>query len=142
MSKITVINKTTHLETITEGTQVTLNTPSIVKLEVGRGDIAGYSRSNNDLVVTLNSGETITIKNFYAAGESGSQLVLDEGNGALWWIEDPLAVEHYEAITSTDALLAGAVTSSSSDTLIWPWVVGGLAVAGGIALAAGGGGGG
>jgi VCBS repeat-containing protein len=69
-------------------------------------------------------------------------LVLDEGNGALWWIEDPLAVEHYEAITSTDALLAGAVTSSSSDTLIWPWVVGGLAAAGGIALAAGGGGGG
>ena len=143
MSKITVINKMTHLETTTEGTQVTLSTPSIVKLEVGRGDIAGYSRSNDDLIVTLNSGETITIKNFYAANESGSMLVLDEGNGALWWIEDPLAVEHYDAIASTDALLAGGVTSSAGgDTLIWPWVVGGLAVAGGIALAAGGGGGG
>lgn len=142
MSQISVISKLTGVETTTEGTQVTLDHSSIVKLHVGRGDISHYTRSGEDLIVTLNSGETITLKNFYVGDAQGaSQLVLEEGNGALWWIEDPTAAtEHYEAISSIDALMA-----SSGDTggaAIWPWVLGGVAVAGGIALAAGGGGGG
>jgi len=142
MSKITVLSKMTQTETTTEGTQVILNDPSVVTLHVGRADIAGYSRSNDDLIIRLNSGETITLKNFYAAGENGSQLVLQEADGALWWIEDPLAVEHYESIASTEALLAGGAAGTGGETAVWPWVLGGLAVAGGIAIAASGGGGG
>ncbi len=142
MSQITVLSKMTQKETTVEGSQIILNDPSIVTLHVGRADIAGYSRNNDDLIIRLNSGETITLKNFYAAGENGSQLVLQESDGALWWIEDPLAVEHYESIASTDALLAGGAASSGGETAVWPWVLGGLAVAGGIAVAASGGGGG
>jgi len=113
MSQISVISKLTGVETTTEGTQVTLDHSSIVKLHVGRGDISHYTRSGEDLIVTLNSGETITLKNFYVGDAQGaSQLVLEEGNGALWWIEDPTAAtEHYEAISSIDALMA-----SSGDT--------------------------
>ncbi|MBM6608630.1 BapA prefix-like domain-containing protein, partial [Enterobacteriaceae bacterium RIT814] len=141
MSKITVLSTLTKSETTMEGTQVILNDPSIVTLHVGRADIAGYSRSNDDLIVRLTSGETITLKNFYAAG-NGSQLVLEETDGALWWIEDPLAAEQYESIASTEALLAGGATGSAGEGAVWPWVLGGLAVAGGIAIAASGGGGG
>lgn len=65
MSQISVISKLTGVETTTEGTQITLDHSSIVKLNVDRANIADYSRSGNDLVITLNSGEVITLKNFY-----------------------------------------------------------------------------
>lgn len=113
MSQISVISKLTGVETTTEGTQITLDHSSIVKLNVDRADISGYSRSGNDLVITLHSGEVITLKNFYVTDAQGvSQLVLEESDGALWWIEDPTGAATYESIASTDALLA----ASGSDT--------------------------
>lgn len=143
MSQISVISKLTGVETTTEGHQVSLGQSSIVKLHVGRADISHYARNGNDLVVSLNSGETITLKNFYVSDAQGaSMLVLEEGNGALWWIENPTAVEHYEAISSIDALMAASGGEASGGAAIWPWVLGGAAVAGGIAVAAGSGGGG
>jgi hypothetical protein len=145
MSQISVISKLTGVETTTESTQITLDHSSIVKLHLERSDIEHFTRSNNDLVITLHSGETITIKNFYLAdGEGLSQLVLEESNGALWWVEEPATALHYESIESTDMLLAAAATGADSTTggAIWPWVLGGIAAAGGVALAAGGGGGG
>ena len=142
MSQISVISKLTGVETTTEGTQITLDHSSIVKLNVDRADISGYSRSGNDLVITLNSGEVITLKNFYVTDAQGvSQLVLEESDGALWWIEDPTGAATYESIASTDALLA-ASGSDAGGAAAWPWVLGGLAAAGGIAIAAGTGGGG
>jgi len=142
MSQISVISKLTGVETTTEGTRITLDHSSIVKLHVGRADISHYTRSGNDLVISLHSGEVVTLKNFYVGDAQGvSQLVLEEENGALWWIEDPTAAEHYEAISSIDALMASS-GSDAGGAALWPWVLGGLAVAGGVALAAGGGGGG
>jgi len=144
MSQISVISKLTGVKTTTEGTQVSLNHSSIVKLHLERADIQHFARNNNDLVLTLHSGETIIIKNFYVTDAQGlSQLVLEDDNGALWWIEDPTAAAaHYESIASTDVLLAAAGGESTTGGAIWPWVLGGVAAAGGIALAAGGGGGG
>ena len=142
MSQISVISKLTGVETTTEGTQITLDHSSIVKLNVDRADISDYSRSGNDLVITLHSGEVITLKNFYVTDAQGvSQLVLEESDGALWWIEDPTGAATYESIASTDALLA-ASGGDTGGAAAWPWVLGGLAVAGGIAIAAGTGGGG
>ncbi|WP_312348632.1 BapA/Bap/LapF family prefix-like domain-containing protein, partial [Leclercia sp.] len=143
MSKITVISKLTHVESVTDGSQVTLKDSSIVKINADRADILEYNRSGNDLIVKLTDGETITVKNFFVSGDNGiSQLVLEEDNGALWWIADPMAAEQYQSIASIDALLAGTTTASAGEAAIWPWALGGVAVAGGIALAAGGGGGG
>ncbi|QLA69550.1 BapA prefix-like domain-containing protein [Enterobacter pasteurii] len=142
MSQISVISKLTGVETTTEGTQITLDNSSIVKLNVDRADIADYSRSGNDLVITLQSGEVITLKNFFVTDAQGvSQLVLQESDGALWWIDDPTGAATYESIASTDALLA-ASGSDAGGAAVWPWVLGGLAAAGGIAIAAGSGGGG
>ena len=142
MSQISVISKLTGVETTTEGTQVTLSHSSIVELHVERADVSHFARSGNDLVVTLHSGEVITLKNFsVTAAEGVSQLVLEESDGALWWIEDPTGAATYESIASTDVLLA-ASGGDTGGAAIWPWVLGGLAVAGGIAVAASSGGGG
>lgn len=75
MSQISVISKLTGVETTTEGTQVTLSHSSIVELHVERADVSHFARSGNDLVVTLHSGEVITLKNFYVTDAEGvSQL--------------------------------------------------------------------
>lgn len=112
MSKFTVISRLTHQQTVAEGNQIILGEDSVVKLQAGRGDIASYSRSNSDLLVRMTNGETVTLKNYFV---NNHQLVLDE-NGALWWINDPLAVERYQSIPSTDALIAGNVNNSYGDT--------------------------
>lgn len=144
MSQISVISKLTGVETTTEGTQVTLSHSSIVELHVERADVSHFARSGNDLVVTLHSGEVITLKNFYVTDAQGvSQLVLQESDGALWWIEDPAGAATYESIASTDVLLA-ASGSDAGGAAIWPWALGGIVAAGAIAAVAsssGGGGG-
>lgn len=144
MSQISVISKLTGVETTTEGTQITLSHSSIVELHVERASVSHFARNGNDLLVTLHSGEVITLKNFYVTDTQGvSQLVLQDSNGALWWIEDPTGAATYESIASTDVLLA-ASGSDTGGAAIWPWALGGIVAAGGIAAAAstGGGGGG
>lgn len=142
MSQISVISKLTGVETTTEGTQVTLSHSSIVELHVERADVSHFARSGNDLVVTLHSGEVITLKNFYVTDAQGvSQLVLQESDGALWWIEDPTGAPTYESIASTDALLA-ASGSDAGGAAIWPWALGGIVAAGAIAAVASSSGGG
>ncbi|MEG6133028.1 BapA/Bap/LapF family large adhesin [Enterobacter kobei] len=142
MSQISVISKLTGVETTTEGTQVTLSHSSIVELHVERADVSHFARSGNDLVVTLHSGEVISLKNFYVTDAQGvSQLVLQDSDGALWWIEDPAGAATYESIASTDVLLA-ASGSDTGGAAIWPWALGGIVAAGGIAAAASSGGGG
>lgn len=142
MSQISVISKLTGVETTTEGTQVTLSHSSIVELHVERASVSHFARSGNDLLVTLHSGEVITLKNFYVTDAQGvSQLVLQDSNGALWWIEDPTGAATYESIASTDVLLA-ASGSDAGAAAIWPWALGGIVAAGGIAAAASTGGGG
>ncbi|CAH5677806.1 BapA/Bap/LapF family large adhesin [Enterobacter cloacae] len=144
MSQISVISKLTGVETTTEGTQVTLSHSSIVELKVERANVADFARNGNDLVITLHSGEVITVKNFFVTDAQGaSQMVLQDSEGALWWIQDPAGAATYESIASTDVLLA-ASGSDAGGAAIWPWVLGGIVAAGGIAAAAstGGGGGG
>ncbi|WP_411813754.1 BapA/Bap/LapF family large adhesin [Enterobacter kobei] len=119
-----------------------LSHSSIVELHVERADVSHFARSGNDLVVTLHSGEVITLKNFYVTDAQGvSQLVLQDSDGALWWIEDPAGAATYESIASTDVLLA-ASGSDTGGAAIWPWALGGIVAAGGIAAAASSGGGG
>ncbi|MGB7800843.1 MAG: BapA/Bap/LapF family large adhesin [Buttiauxella sp.] len=143
MRSISIISKLTGVTNNVETSVVTLNSPSIVELRADRTDIASIVRTNNDMVITLRDGEVITVKNFYAyADQGGSQLVLEDDNGALWWVQDTDSAFHFEHIANIDELMAATGAQSDGGGAIWPWVLGGVAVAGGIALAAGGGGGG
>ncbi|HEB0855653.1 TPA: BapA prefix-like domain-containing protein, partial [Citrobacter freundii] len=141
MRLLAVVSKLTGVSTNIEASEVTLSAPSVVKLSVQREDISQLTRINQDLVITLRSGETITIKNFYVAnGNDKSQLVLEDNNGALWWVQDTDGAFHFQHIDDLTPLMTAE--GSHEGGAVWPWVLGGVAVAGGIALAAGGGGGG
>ncbi|EHG7584120.1 BapA prefix-like domain-containing protein, partial [Citrobacter sedlakii] len=143
MRLLAVVSKLTGVSTNVEASEVTLNTPSIVKLSAQREEISQLARVNQDLVITFHSGEKVTIKNFYVTNDQGaSQLVLEDDNGALWWVENPEAGLQFEQISSIDVLLITA-GGANEGAAIWPWVLGGVVAAGGIAaIAASGGGGG
>ncbi|TNV15159.1 BapA prefix-like domain-containing protein [Buttiauxella sp. B2] len=143
MRSISIISKLTGVTNNTEASEITLASPSIVELKAERSDIASIARSNQDMVITLRDGEVITVKNFYAfADQGGNQLVLEDSKGALWWVQDTDSAFHFEHINNIDELMVATGADSHGGAAIWPWVLGGVAVAGGIALAAGGGGGG
>ncbi|MCS3602961.1 VCBS repeat-containing protein [Buttiauxella sp. BIGb0471] len=143
MRSISIISKLTGVTNNVESSEITLNAPSIVELRAERADIASIARTNQDMVITLRDGEVITVKNFYAfADQGGNQLVLEDSKGALWWVQDTDSAFHFENIANIDELMAATGAESHGGGAIWPWVLGGVAVAGGIALAAGGGGGG
>lgn len=142
MRLLAVVSKLTGVSTTVESSAVTLNAPSIVKLSVARDQISQLTRINQDLVVTLHSGETITIKNFYATNDLGaSQLVLAENDGTLWWVENPQAGLHFEQLADINELLATSGASHEAGGAVWPWVLAGAVAAGGIAAIASSGGG-
>ncbi|WP_141201933.1 BapA/Bap/LapF family prefix-like domain-containing protein, partial [Citrobacter braakii] len=139
MRLLAVVSKLTGVSTNVEASEVTLSSPSIVKLSVSREEVSQLTRVNQDLVVTLRSGETITIKNFYLGkGEAQNQLVLEDSNGALWWVQDTDGAFHFQHLDDLTPLMTAE--GSHEGGAVWPWVLGGIAVAGGIGLAAGGGG--
>lgn len=142
MRSISIISKLTGVKNNVEASEITLKGPSIVELKIEREEIASFTRSGQDLVIKLHSGETITIKNYYAfADQGGNQLVLEGHDGVLWWVQDPEAAAHYEQIANIDALMA-ATGAHAEGGAVWPWVLGGLAVAAGGAIAAASSGGG
>ncbi|RPH24165.1 type I secretion C-terminal target domain-containing protein [Buttiauxella warmboldiae] len=142
MSSISIVSKLTGVTNNVESSEITLSAPSIVRLKAERTDIVSITRSSQDMVITLRDGEVINVKNFYTlAGQSGNQLVLEDSEGALWWVQDTSGAFHFESIANIEELAIATETQSEAGA-IWPWVLGGVAAAGGIALAAGGGGGG
>nr|AAD34846.1 proline/threonine-rich protein [Salmonella enterica subsp. enterica serovar Typhi] len=142
MRLLAVVSKLTGVSTTVESSAVTLNAPSIVKLSVARDEISQLTRINQDLVVRLHSGETITIKNFYVTNDLGaSQLVLAENDGTLWWVENPQAGLHFEQIADINELLVTSGASHEAGGAVWPWVLAGAVAAGGNAAIASSGGG-
>ncbi|HLT63916.1 MAG TPA: BapA prefix-like domain-containing protein, partial [Pseudohongiella sp.] len=75
-------------ETVTTGlTDISLDGSSIVKLNIGPEQVQRFTQIGLDLYITLNSGEVITIVDFFAdPGEGGRhELVLEDANGVVWW---------------------------------------------------------
>ncbi|MGU3525153.1 BapA/Bap/LapF family large adhesin [Enterobacteriaceae bacterium C23F] len=141
MRPVSVISELTGVTSNVTASEVTLTAPSVVKLQLERSDIASITRSGQDMVIQLHSGETVTIRNFYAENPQGAnQLVLEDSNGALWWVQDTAGNFHFQQIDNLDAFMVAE--GHSDGGAIWPWVLGGVAVAAGIGIAAGGGGGG
>lgn len=141
MQQLTVVSKLTGVSSDVQTSEINLNAPSIIKLAVSRDEISKLARVNQDLVITLHSGETIVLKNFYVTNDQGaSQLVLQEDNGTLWWVQDTDGAFHFQPIDDLTPLMSGE--SSHEGGAVWPWLLGGAAVAGGVAIAASSGGGG
>ena len=131
MNNISVTPKGGSIASELSGNQVNLTAPSLVKLNLNQSDIKSFTRNGNDLVVTTKSGETLVIHGFY--GPNGeSSLVLQDEQGALWWVQDPGTEGfHYVSIDSTDALLA---EDGLSDNAIIGLAAAGVGLAGLAAL--------
>ncbi|MCP1327989.1 BapA prefix-like domain-containing protein, partial [Halomonas sp. 707D4] len=87
---------------------VTLDAPSTVTLPVGPEEIAAFSQSGMDLVVTLQNGEQIVLADFFVQVDGmRSELVLEDANGVLWlgqyqtpWQEFAFAEVNEEAMAA------------------------------------------
>lgn len=137
MKNINVTVKETGAEYTVDGNQVNLNTQSVVLLHVKREDIRSYTRQGNDLVLKLQNGDTVTIKNFFVVDEHGqhSDLVLmDDETGALWWLEGAgTDGAHYSLISDLSEVIATGGAGQS----IAGWVMAGAALLGIAAMFAG-----
>ncbi|MGR7442854.1 Ig-like domain-containing protein, partial [Klebsiella aerogenes] len=137
MKNINVTAKDTGVKYTVDGNQVNLNTQSVVVLHIKREDISSYTRQGNDLVLKINDGSTVTLKNFFVNDANGhhSDLVLqDDDTGALWWLEGAGTSDaHYSLISDISGLLA----AGSSGGSIAPWVMAGAALLGVGAMIAG-----
>lgn len=71
MQQLTVVSKLTGVSSDVQASEINLNAPSIIKLAVSRDEISKLARINQDLVITLHSGETIVLKNFYVTNDQG-----------------------------------------------------------------------
>ncbi|MCL2898747.1 BapA/Bap/LapF family large adhesin [Brenneria tiliae] len=112
----------------TSSGELNLSSPSIVTLQADRQEIASMTRSGNDLMVTFHSGEKTVLKNFYIAGEHGaSELVLEDENGALWWVKDPATQPQFEFISAIDEITAGAGGAEAAGGTALPYILGGIA---------------
>lgn len=141
MRPVTLISELTGVTSNVEASVITLTSPSIVKLHLQRTDIASITRNGQDMVIGLHSGETITLKNFYIEHSQGvNHLVLEDDQGALWWVQDTDGAFHFQHLDDLTPLMA--TESGHEGGAIWPWVLGGVVAAAGIGIAAGGGGGG
>ncbi|WEJ82968.1 BapA/Bap/LapF family large adhesin [Kluyvera intermedia] len=143
MANISITARSGAATSNVTGAAASVTAPSIVKLQISPQDIAALNRSGNDLIITLHNGEKVTIQNYFVvdAEGHGSELVFEDQNGALWWVQDPEAGLHFKPLADIDVLLLDQANNEGAA----PWVLGALglaAIGGGIALASGGGGGG
>ncbi len=123
------------------GGSIEVQLPSIVKVSLSPEALKSYYRSGNDLIIELKSGEEIVLKDFFIVSADGqrNELVLED-NGRFWHATNGQneASLSLKEITGIDELLLG---ESSDNTYMW--LLGAIALGGGVAaLASGGGGGG
>ncbi|QRY96341.1 BapA prefix-like domain-containing protein [Sphingomonas paucimobilis] len=136
-----IIAKATGTITNTTANVIDLETPSVVRLDLNRDQVASMVREGNDLVIRLNDGQTIRIDNFYVDQRGlGSDLVLRENNGGQWLAHPGTSgAGRFTTLTNLDDLLAAQAAQAGGSSFILPAILG-VAGAGGLiaAVASGG----
>ncbi|WP_161872152.1 BapA prefix-like domain-containing protein, partial [Pseudomonas sp. SG-MS2] len=146
MDNIVVADKQTTVATQNAWGNITLNSPGVVQMPVAPDQVATVTRRGQDLIVTLKSGEKVTVGNFFAVDQAGvgSDMVFVGEDGTLWhanYDAEAFTGFTFEEVASLDELVAGiGVAGSETPT----WAIAGLSLlgVGGAAAAAGSGGGG
>ncbi|MBD8790478.1 BapA prefix-like domain-containing protein, partial [Pseudomonas syringae] len=146
MDNIVVADKATSEISAREWGSFQLAKPGVVQMPVAPSQIATVNRNGQDLLVTLKSGEKITISNFFATTAEGvqSDIVFVGEDGALWQAQysaDAFNGFTFAEVASIDTLIADAgIVGGATQTFAFAGL--GLLGAGGAAAAAGGAGGG
>ncbi|MFK3818209.1 BapA/Bap/LapF family large adhesin [Pseudomonas sp. NPDC089407] len=146
MENIVVADKQTEVATQSAWGNINLKGPGVVQMPVAPDQIATVTQRGQDLIVTLKSGEKVTIGNFFAVDQAGvgSDIVFVGEDGTLWHAQYDAAAFTgftFEDVASLDELVAGIGTAGSA---MPTWAIAGLSLLGigGAAAAADGGGGG
>ena len=138
-----IIAKASRATTTTSADVIELDTPSIVRLNLDRAQVAAMERQGDDLILRLADGSTLRIDNFYQAQQGAvSDLVLRDEQGGQW-LAHPSATgaARFTALGDLDELLgAGAAAEGASSSFILPAVLGVAGVGGLVAAVSGGGG--
>ncbi|MBA5706834.1 Ig-like domain repeat protein, partial [Pseudomonas fulva] len=147
MENIVVADKQSAVATQNAWGNITLNGPGVVQMPVAPDQVATVTQRGQDLIVTLKSGEKVTIGNFFAVNQAGvgSDMVFVGEDGTLWQAEyDAQAFTGFtfNEVASLDELVAGIGTAGDA---MPTWAIAGLGllgVGGGAAAVGGSGGGG
>ncbi|MFE8583312.1 BapA/Bap/LapF family large adhesin [Sphingomonas sp. NCPPB 2930] len=138
-----IIAKASGTTTTTTANVITLDAPSVVRLDLDRAQVAAMERQGNDLIIRLADGQTIRIDNFYNEQRGTiSDLVLRDDQGGQW-LAHPAAsgAGRFTALTSLDDLLAAqGAAQGGGASFILPAVLGVAGVGGLVAAVSGGGG--
>ncbi|MER2296617.1 MAG: Ig-like domain-containing protein, partial [Pseudomonas sp.] len=146
MDNIVVADKQSAVATQNAWGDINLNSPGVVQMPVAPDQVATVTRRGQDLIVTLKSGEKVTIGNFFAVDQAGvgSDMVFVGEDGTLWHANYDAAAFTgftFDEVASLDQLVAG-IGVAGEGTSTFAIAALGLLGAGGVAAAAGGGGGG
>lgn len=118
MDNIVVASKSSQGVSELSWGNIKLDGAQVVKLPVAPSQVASATQSGQNLVVTLNSGEKVTIGNFFAVDAAGeqSELVLQGQDGALWQAQYSSAFNGftYTELSSLDDLLLVAAAGGSA----------------------------
>ncbi|WP_053867783.1 Ig-like domain-containing protein [Pseudomonas putida] len=146
MDNIVVADKQSEVATQSAWGNINLKAPSVVQIPVSPDKVATVTQRGQDLIVTLKSGEKVTIGNFFAVDQAGvgSDMVFVGEDGTLWHAQYDAAAFTgftFEEVASLDELVAGIGTAGSA---MPTWAIAGLSLlgVGGAAAAADNGGGG
>ncbi|MEB2652529.1 Ig-like domain-containing protein [Pseudomonas siliginis] len=146
MDNIVIADKANSQLTAQNWGNVQLNQPSVVQMPVRPDQLASTSRSGQDLIVNLKSGEQIKISNFFVTSPDGvpNDIVFQGDDATLWqarYSAEPFNGFTFDEINSLDELIAGVGVVDGATPA---WAIAGLGLlgAGGAAAAAGGSGGG
>ncbi|KAA0970600.1 BapA prefix-like domain-containing protein [Aureimonas fodinaquatilis] len=142
---IKVTSKADGSSQSTVSNSILLNDASVVEVQLSPGDVASLDRVGNDLLIRLESGETILIQNFFAAGQD-NDLVLRADDGTLYWAEglDGSSGVALTEIGSVDQLIGGAgglggIPAGALLGALGAAAIGGVAIAAGSSGSSGGG---
>ncbi|RKG29927.1 Ig-like domain-containing protein, partial [Acinetobacter tianfuensis] len=127
MTQISVISKESHqvLEQV-DANRVGLTQNSVVVIKVPKEDVASITKDGNNAVITLKSGETIVIENYFANENSDNSLVFEGEDGGLFWAKFTDAngaiadVIQYQPLENVEPLLY----KDSLVGVILPWALG------------------
>ncbi|WP_139138793.1 Ig-like domain-containing protein, partial [Pseudomonas sp. NBRC 111141] len=146
MDNIVVADKQSEVATQSAWGNINLKGPGVVQMPVSPDKVATVTQRGQDLIVTLKSGEKVTIGNFFAVDQAGvgSDMVFVGEDGTLWHAQYDAAAFTgftFEDVASLDELVAGIGTAGSA---MPTWAIAGLSLlgVGGAAAAANNGGGG
>ncbi|WP_284354826.1 Ig-like domain-containing protein, partial [Pseudomonas putida] len=132
MDNIVVADKQTEVATQNAWGNINLKGPGVVQMPVSPDKVATVTQRGQDLIITLKSGEKVTIGNFFAVDQAGvgSDIVFVGEDGTLWHAQYDTAAFTgftFEDVASLDELVAGIGTAGSA---MPTWAIAGLSLLG------------